>query len=199
MASRAREVAEHRLEGCGLRGRRRAHRELDAADNRLIWANHHLEQPEASISPDVDRYFETGREMRQLREELRSHETAELFARYKTVDRIPHLQERLDALDTWWRFANGDKIDVPRLAEVVDILDNVDGDHGRYRVARRRRRPTLPRRRHPPPNSNPKPPASNRPASTSGCNDAAVLPPSPAVRRPDLDTQQVTRRVNRSA
>ena len=71
--------------------------------------------------------------MRRLRDALRSHETAELFERYKTTDRIPHLQERLDALDTWWRFANGDKINVPRLAEVVDILDNVDDDHGHYR------------------------------------------------------------------
>ena len=36
-------------------------------------------------------------------------------------------------LDSWWRFAKGDKVDVPRLAEVVDILGNVDDYHGHYR------------------------------------------------------------------
>ena len=57
----------------------------------------------------------------------------ELFDRYTTIDRIPHLQQRLDALDTWWRFANGDRIDVDRLGELVDILGSVAGDHGHYR------------------------------------------------------------------
>ena len=126
-------LAEHRLESCGIRGRRQARRDLDAAENRLTWANHTLEQVQASISPDVDRYHHAGQQVHDLRDALRSHDTAELLDRYTTNDRIPHLQERLDALDTWWRFANGDKIDVPRLAEIVDILGNVDGDHGHYR------------------------------------------------------------------
>ncbi len=71
--------------------------------------------------------------MRQLREALRRHELSELFDRYTAIDRIPHLQQRLDALDTWWRFAKGDRIDVDRLGELVDILGNVAGDHGHYR------------------------------------------------------------------
>ncbi len=132
-ASQARELAEHRLQGCGIRGRRQARRELAAADNQLTWANHTLEQTQASISPDVDRYHRACHQVRDLREALRSHETSELLDRYSTTDRIPHLQERLDALDTWWRFANGDKLDVPRLAEILDILGNVDDHRGHYR------------------------------------------------------------------
>ena len=145
-------LAEHRLDSCGIRGRRHARRDLAAADNRLTWANHTLEQTQASISPDVDRYHHAGQQVRDLRDALRSHDTAELFDRYTTTDRIPHLQERLDALDTWWRFAKGDKIDVPRLAEVVDILDRRRRRPRAVPVARRRRRAVLPRRRHPPPN-----------------------------------------------
>ena len=40
-------IAEHRLDASGLRGRRHARRDLAAADNRLTWANHTLEQLQA--------------------------------------------------------------------------------------------------------------------------------------------------------
>ena len=69
------------------------------------------------------------------RDELRSRGTIELLDRYTSINRIPGLKERLDALDMWWRFANGGSIGVKRLSEIVDVAD-VDGRH------RRRRRPT---------------------------------------------------------
>jgi hypothetical protein len=131
-AAQARDLAEHRLQGCGIRGRRQARRDLAAADNRLTWANHILEQAQVTSSRDVERYHHASHQVRDLREELRGHEASELFDRYSTTDRIPHLQERLDALDTWWRFAQGDKLDVPRLAEIADILGNVNDHHGHY-------------------------------------------------------------------
>jgi hypothetical protein len=131
-ARRAHEVAEHRLERSGLRGRRHAHRDVAATHNRLTWADHTLEQLQAQASPDVECYHQAHHEMRQLREAVRRQELSELFDRYG-CDRIPQLQQRLDALDTWWRFATGDRIAVGRLGELVDILSNVAGDHGHYR------------------------------------------------------------------
>jgi conjugative relaxase-like TrwC/TraI family protein len=132
-AGRKREVAEHRLDVSGLRGRRDTRRQLAAADNELMWAQDRLEQVQASIAPDVERYHQALQRVRELGESRRSHWTLEVFDRYTTLDRIPYLQERLDALDTWWRFAKGDKVDVSRLAEIVDTLGNVDGDHRHYR------------------------------------------------------------------
>jgi conjugative relaxase-like TrwC/TraI family protein len=132
-ASQARALAEQRLQGCGIRGRRQARRALAAADNQLTWGNHTLEQTHASISPNVERYHHARHRVRELRDALRSHGALELLDRYGTTDRIPHLQQRLDALDTWWRFAKGDKLDVPRLAETLDILGNLDDHRGHYR------------------------------------------------------------------
>jgi hypothetical protein len=70
--------------------------------------------------------------MWQLREELRGHELDDVLDRYRG-DRVPQIEQRLDALDTWWRFANGDSIDVNRLGELVDVLANVADDHGEHR------------------------------------------------------------------
>jgi conjugative relaxase-like TrwC/TraI family protein len=132
-ASQARELAEQRLQGCGIRGRRHAHRDLAAAENQLTWANHTLAQIQASISPDVERYHHAWHQVRDLRETLRNHQTTEIFDRYTTTDRIAHLHQRLDALDTWWRFAQGDELDVPRLTEIIDTFGNADDHHGHYR------------------------------------------------------------------
>jgi hypothetical protein len=132
-ASRDQQDAQRRLDRSGLRGRRDARRELTAAENRVTWANHTLEQVCASVSPDVDRYHQTTQRVRELREALGRHETHELLDRYIGVDRIPHLTEQLQALDSWWRFALGDRIDVNQLSEIVDLLGTVDGDHGHYR------------------------------------------------------------------
>jgi conjugative relaxase-like TrwC/TraI family protein len=132
-ASQSLELAEIRLQGRGTRGCRQARRELAAAENQLTWANYSHEQTQATISPDVDRYHHASDQVRDLREALRGHRTSELFDRYTTTDRIPHLQQRLDAVDTWWRFAKGDKLDVPRLTEIVDILGNINDHDGHYR------------------------------------------------------------------
>ena len=125
-------LAVHRLETSWIRGRRQARRDLAAAENRLTWANHTLEQLQQHTSPDVDRYHDARHQVHDLSDELRHQNTRELLDRYTTTDRIPHLQERLDALDTWWRFATGDSIDVNRLGQLVDVLRTVDGD-GRLR------------------------------------------------------------------
>jgi conjugative relaxase-like TrwC/TraI family protein len=132
-AGRKQQVAAHRLEVCGFRGRRDARRQLIAADNTLKWAEHRLEQVQASTTPDVEQYHQARSQLHELGEARRHHETREVFDRYTTIDRIAHLEQRLSALDTWWRFAKGDRVDVPRLAEIIDILHNVDGDHGHYR------------------------------------------------------------------
>jgi hypothetical protein len=124
--------AVDRLDMGGIRGRRHARRELAAAENRLTWADHALEQVQAQASPDVDRYHHARQQVHDLSDELRHQNTRELLDRYTTTDRIPHLQERLDGLDTWWRFASGDSMDVNRLGRLVDVLGTVVGD-GRFR------------------------------------------------------------------
>jgi hypothetical protein len=116
-----------------IRGRRQAGRDVAAAENRLTWANHTLDQCHLQASPDVDRYHRARQQVHDLVDELRHHATRELLDRYTTVDRIPHLHRRLDALDTWWRFATGDSVDVTRLGEMVDILGTVNDDHGQSR------------------------------------------------------------------
>jgi hypothetical protein len=128
-ATRQHRAAEQRLKYSGLRGRRHARRDLAAAENRLNWANHTVEQLQAQASPDVARYHRAREKVHQLGDELRHHDTRELLDRYAITDRIPELHERLGALDTWWRFATGDSIDVDRLAHLVDVLGTIDGGH----------------------------------------------------------------------
>jgi hypothetical protein len=78
---------------------------LAAAEDWLAWANHTLDQLHQHTSPDVDRYHHARQQVDQLSDEFRHHARWELLDRYATTDRIPELNERLDALDTWWRFA----------------------------------------------------------------------------------------------
>jgi hypothetical protein len=128
-------LAEHRLDTSGIRGRRHARRDLAAAENRLTWANHTLDQLQQQALPDVDRYHQAAQHVHDLSDELRHHDTRELLDRYTTTDRIPELHERLDALDAWWRFATGDTVDATTLGELVDVLANVTGDHAeRFRL-----------------------------------------------------------------
>jgi hypothetical protein len=126
-------LAVHRYETSGVRGRRQARRDLTAAENRLTWANYTLDQLQHQTSPDVDRYHQATRQLHDLGDALRSHDTRELLDRFTTSDRIPELHERLDALDTWWRFATGDSINVDGLGKLVDVLRAVDGDQGKCR------------------------------------------------------------------
>jgi conjugative relaxase-like TrwC/TraI family protein len=126
-------LAVHRLETSGIRGRRQARRDLAAAKNRLIWATHTLDELHQQSSLDVDRYHEATRQLHDLGDALRSHDTRELLDRYTTSDRIPELRQRLDALDTWLRFANGDSINVDGLGKLVDVLRTVHGDQGKCR------------------------------------------------------------------
>jgi conjugative relaxase-like TrwC/TraI family protein len=133
-AVRRHRITEHRLDASGLRGRRGTRRELAAAENQLTWARDRLEQVQASISPDVDRYEQAKHRASQLRNELCSQEALERLDRYTGSDREPLLRKRLDALDDWWRFANGDRIDVIRLGELVDLLGSAADDQGQHRV-----------------------------------------------------------------
>jgi hypothetical protein len=121
-------LAVHRLETSGIRGRRQARRDLAAAENRLTWANHTLDQLHENSSPDVDRYHHARQQVHHLGDELRHHDTRELLDRATTTDRIRELGERLGALDMWWRFATGDSIDVDRLGQLVDVLGADAGD-----------------------------------------------------------------------
>jgi conjugative relaxase-like TrwC/TraI family protein len=132
-ATRQHRAAVHRLDSSGLRGRRHRRRDLAAAENRLTWASRTLHQLHQQAPPDVDRYHQAQQHVHDLCDELRNHTTCELLDRYTITDRISHLHQRLDALDTWWRFATGDSVAVTRLGEIVDILGNVNEHYGHYR------------------------------------------------------------------
>jgi conjugative relaxase-like TrwC/TraI family protein len=127
-AKRDHRRAVNRLDTGGIRGRRHARRDLAAAENRLTWASHTLDQLQKDTSPDVDRYYHARHQVHDLSDELRHHSTRELLDWYTTTDRIPELHQRLGALDTWWRFATGDSIDVDRLGQLVDVLGADAGD-----------------------------------------------------------------------
>jgi conjugative relaxase-like TrwC/TraI family protein len=127
-AKRDHRRAVDRLDTGGIRGRRHARRQLAAAEDRLTWASHTLDQLQQDTSPDVDRYYHARHQVHDLSDELRHHSTRELLDRYTTTDRITQLRERLDALVTWWRFATGDSIDVDRLGQLVDVLGADAGD-----------------------------------------------------------------------
>jgi conjugative relaxase-like TrwC/TraI family protein len=131
-AKRERAAAERRLDLSGLRGRRHARRELAAADNTLTWAEQAYEQVRAETGPNVERYHQAWNHVDHLDNQRRNQHALAQLDRW-TIPSIPQLEQRLDALDTWHRWAIGDRIDVPRVAEVVDILGNVNDDHRRHR------------------------------------------------------------------
>jgi hypothetical protein len=57
-----------------------------------------------------------------------------VFDRYR-ADCIPQLQRRIDALDTWRRWAWGDSINTGPLADTVHTLIHTGGDDdGRFRA-----------------------------------------------------------------
>ena len=105
----------------------------EAKSQGFVTAEHTLDRLHEQASPDVDRYHHALHQVGDLRDALRSHHTCELLDSYTITDRIPFLHQRLDALDTWWRFAKGDSVDATRLGEIVDILGTVDDDHGHCR------------------------------------------------------------------
>jgi hypothetical protein len=126
-----RAAAERRLESSGLRGRRHARREFTAADNTFRWAEQEYEQVRADTGPDVERYHQAWNHLDQLHDELRNQHALALLDRWTTRS-IPQLEQRLDALDTWQRWAIGDGLDVPRLGNVVHTLLDASGDHASH-------------------------------------------------------------------
>jgi hypothetical protein len=166
--SRQVDLARDRLEATSLRGRRNARRDLAAATNRFTWASHHLAQVEAAVSTDVEHYHQTRQHADDLRDALRRHDLLAVFDHHTAPEQVPHLQQRLDALDTWWRFATGDSIDVNRLGAVVDTLGRVDDDRGRHRWLAQ---------------------AVTQHAIDAGLHHPAAGPDVPAVEPPSLDIE----------
>ena len=151
----------------GMRGRRHARRDLAAADNRLTWANHTLDQlrpaiahrrrplpprPAAGSRAHVTRCAAT---------------TRGTLDRYTTIDRIPQLHRGSTPSTPGGGSPQATRSTSTRLGEIVDILGSVDGDHGRYRWLA----DTVEQYCHDAgihlPTVEPELPASNHPASTS--------------------------------
>jgi conjugative relaxase-like TrwC/TraI family protein len=122
-------LARQRLQARGIRGRRGARREVAAAENRHRWATHTLEQLQAVTSRRVVRYWHAERQLRDLTEQRRNHDTRETLDRYTATGHIPHLRQQVEALDSWWRFAIGDTIQTNQLATLAYTLGSVNGAH----------------------------------------------------------------------
>ena len=119
-------AAARHFDAVGFRGRRGARRDVVAADNKLKWATHDLEQVETEVCADVERYRAAWRRVETLGDRLRHHDRSALIDQYR-IDRMPRLAAQLDALDTWRRWALGDSIDVMPLGGAVDTLRSAGG------------------------------------------------------------------------
>jgi hypothetical protein len=120
-----RNAAERRLDASGLRGRRAARRELDAAEAREDRSVDYRESIMRHAAPQVDR-FNLARE--------RVDETRDALYRYArlrhSLDHVPAVRHHIEALGTSGRWARGDTISIQKLGDAETQLTNVDRRDG---------------------------------------------------------------------
>jgi hypothetical protein len=120
--------AEWRLDHSGIRQRRQARRELAAAVNRALWANHQLDQARARARPHVERHSRASATVNDSQTALHHHFLDARRARH-TLNQIPELEQRRDARDTWHQWAAGGTVDANYLGAAVDKLITATGPH----------------------------------------------------------------------
>jgi conjugative relaxase-like TrwC/TraI family protein len=116
--------AERRLAATGLRGRRFARRELDAAEAREDRAAEHRERSRRRAAPYVDEFNQARAHVDEARDALNRHDQRARFRH--PLDQVPHLRRQVDSLDTWGRWARGDTISIQQVGEAVMQLTSVD-------------------------------------------------------------------------
>jgi conjugative relaxase-like TrwC/TraI family protein len=118
-----RNEAERRLARTGLRGRRTARRELDAAEAREDRAVDYRHAMRRRAAPQVNRYNLARERVDETRDALYRHDQV---ARLRhTLDKVPDLRHHVDSLDTWGRWVRGDTISIHQLGEAVTRLTSV--------------------------------------------------------------------------
>jgi hypothetical protein len=94
--------AEHRLSGSGLRGRRAAHRELDAATTREDRAVDYRERTRQRAVPHVDRYHQARARAAEAGDALNRHDQRARLLH--TFDQVPDLRRQIESVDVWGRW-----------------------------------------------------------------------------------------------
>jgi conjugative relaxase-like TrwC/TraI family protein len=112
--------AERRFTATGLRGRRAARRELNAAEAREDRAVDYRDRTRQRTAPQEDQYNHAEARVDEAREALYRHDQR---ARLRhTLGQVPDLRQQVDTLDTWGRWARGDIIDLGRIGDAVAVL-----------------------------------------------------------------------------
>ena len=119
-ARRNLDAAQRSLDASGLRGRRHARQEHAVAQRRLDRAEHSLEQAERRTAPAVEAYVLARNDVERARTDLHHHDLARQLDRH--IEDPQTLRERVTALHTWERWANGDTTTGPALAAAVATL-----------------------------------------------------------------------------
>jgi hypothetical protein len=108
--------------------RRRARHDVNIAEGQLERADAYLKHTCQRTAPSIDRYQQAKIDREQAGGDLRRHDNvAWLDTRYDIVD--VH-RRRVQALETWRRWANGDAVAVKHLADAVRTLTVNRAGHG---------------------------------------------------------------------
>ena len=112
--------AQRQNEAAGIRGRRQAHRDVELTALRLELATDFLASNQRSADPHVDNYRRAQAQVEQARDALHGHC---VIARLDRADEhVATLRRRLDMLDCWRRWAEGDSVTNAELDGLVGEL-----------------------------------------------------------------------------
>ena len=115
--------AQHHLDHSGIRGRRAARRDHDAAATQLEAATEHLERTRQHTAADVEHYHQARTRVDETATALHRHDMRQLLNH--TVDHVAALRRQVESLDLWGRWAGGDTVNVQRLGDIVEQLTSI--------------------------------------------------------------------------
>jgi conjugative relaxase-like TrwC/TraI family protein len=119
-AGRTHRLAEHRLDVSGLRGRRAARHDLDAAQVELEGAIAHLQRTRQHARMHVDQYEQARARVEAARDALDRHDRRARLGH--TFDQIPVLRRQIESLGIWRRWAGGGTVNLEQLGDAVAQL-----------------------------------------------------------------------------
>jgi hypothetical protein len=119
--------AQHQLDDAGIRGRRAARRDRDAAATQLEAATEHLERTRRHSAADVDHYHQARPRADENGTALHRHDMGQRLN--QTVDHVAALRRQVESLDLWRRWAGGDTVSLRRLDDAVEQLTSISRRH----------------------------------------------------------------------
>ena len=115
--------AQHHLDHSGIRGRRNARRDHDAAAGQLDAATEHLERTRRHTAADVAHYHQARTRVDETGTALHRHDMRQQLNH--TVDHVAALRRQIESLDLWGRWAGGDTVNVQQLGDIVEQLTSI--------------------------------------------------------------------------